>query len=157
MDRRYWDSCCFLRWLKKEQGYEKCKGVINDAKAGKIIIVTSVLTIAEVIRLDSDRKIDRNKSDEICRFFKSEYIVLINVDRYIAESSRILQWDHTALKPNDAIHIASAIKAKITVLDTFDNSLIKLSGKIGNPPLIIGEPNIAFQEEINFENGLLSI
>ncbi|WP_420263744.1 type II toxin-antitoxin system VapC family toxin [Candidatus Magnetominusculus dajiuhuensis] len=157
MKLRYWDSCCCLRWLKKESGYEKCEGVIAKAEAGEIKIVTSVLTMAEVIYLRTEPKIDRRKSDEICSFFDNEYIVLINVDRHIAESSRNLLWDYGALRPNDAIHIASAIEAEIPIIDTFDKYLINLNGKIGKPPLIIGQPDIPFQEEIDFENGLLNI
>ena len=59
-------------------------------------------------------------------------------------------WDYQPLKHKDAIHVASALKAKIPILDTFDKYLIGLNGTIGNPPLIIGEPNIQYQEAMNF-------
>ncbi|MBF0318615.1 MAG: PIN domain-containing protein [Nitrospirae bacterium] len=148
MEQRYWDSSCCLRWLNKEFGYEKCKEVIAKAEAGEIKIVTSVLTMAEVIYLNTKPKIDRRKSDEISCFFENEYIVLINVDRHIAESSRNLLWDYSALRPNDAIHIASAIESEIPIVDTFDKYLISLNDKIGVPPLIIGEPDISSDDGI---------
>lgn len=151
MEYRYWDSNCFLCWLKKESGYEKCKGVIYKAEQGEIQIITSAFTIAEVIYLKPNEKIDRKRSDEICRFFEHEYIIPVNVERGVAELARNLLWDYQALRPEDAIHVASAIKAKVPILDTFDTYLIGLSGIIGNPPLIIGEPNIQYQEEIEFE------
>lgn len=151
MEYRYWDSCCFLRWLKKETEYESCKGVIQRAEGGELQIITSALTIAEVIYLRPEEKIDRKKSDEICRFFENEYIIPINVDRFLAEFARNLLWDFKALRPRDALHVASAIKAKVPIFDTFDEYLLGLNGTIGNPPLIIGKPNIQYQEELSFE------
>ncbi len=148
MDYRYWDSCCFLCWLKKEPEHEKCKGVLESAEIGKLNIVTSAYTIAEVIYLNkkSHSKISKTDSDKICRFFERDYIIPINVDRYVAEDARNLLWKYEALRPADAIHVASAIKAGIYVFDTFDDYLIKQSGTIGEPPLTITKPNIPYQE-----------
>ncbi len=78
--------------------------------------------------------------------FEQEYIVPIAVDRFVAELARNLLWDYKALRPQDAIHIASAIKAKVTIFDTFDDYLIGLTGIMGDPPLIIGKPNMPYQE-----------
>jgi hypothetical protein len=44
-------------------------------------------------------------------------------------------WENQNLKPNDALHIASAIMAGVSIMDTFDKDLIKLDGMIGTPPL----------------------
>lgn len=61
--------------------------------------------------------------------------------------ARSLIWDYN-VRPKDSIHVATAIKAKVPILDTFDEGLIKLSKKIGNPPLIINPPNIPYQHDI---------
>lgn len=153
MDYRYWDSCCFLRWLNKEPEYEKCKGVLKLAEDDELRIITSAYTIAEVIYLKKKgyEKIRREDSNEICRFFEQEYIIPINIDRYIAENARNLLWEYKALRPEDAIHVASAIKAGVFIFDTFDDYLIKQSGIIGDPPLIIGKPNIHYQESLKLE------
>lgn len=150
MQYRYWDTCCFLCWLKKEHEHEKCKGVLEQAENGELNIITSAYTIAEVIYLKKKgkEKINKKDSDKICRFFERDYIIPINVDRYIAEDARNLLWEYKALRPEDAIHVASAIKAGVTIFDTFDDYLIKQSGTIGEPPLIIGKPNIPYQEKI---------
>jgi hypothetical protein len=42
----------------------------------------------------------------------------------------------------DSIHVVTAIDAQVDQFDTFDGPLIRLSGQIGNPPLVIGPPNI---------------
>lgn len=80
--------------------------------------------------------------------FEQEYIVPIAVDRYVAELARNLLWDHKTLRPQDAIHIASAIKAKVIIFDTFDDYLIGLTGTVGEPPLVIGKPNVPYQEPL---------
>ncbi len=146
---RYWDSVTFLGYLQEETGkVEKCRGVIQSAENHQIHIVTSALTIAEVIYLKGRTKITRAESAKICNFFKHEYVLIVNVDRYLAENARELLWAYPALKPPDAIHVATAIKAKVFRMDTFDKDLIKLSGLIGNPPLIIGYPDIPFQGKL---------
>jgi hypothetical protein len=37
---------------------------------------------------------------------------------------------------------APALDASVEQFDTFDGDLIALSGKIGNPPLVIRNPNV---------------
>lgn len=147
--KRYWDTTCFLGWLSDEKDkIDACQGIIEDAEAGKIKIITSALTIAEVIYLKGHPKITHEKSSKIIEFFKNEYIILINVDRNIAEEARKLLWEHEGLKPADALHVASASFAKVPFLDTFDEGLEKLSDKIGNPLIHIGKPNYPYQEKL---------
>jgi predicted nucleic acid-binding protein len=49
-------------------------------------------------------------------------------------------WQSEFLRPKDSIHVATAVRSKVDSMDTFDDALIKLSGKIGNPPLVIQRP-----------------
>ena len=55
---------------------------------------------------------------------------------------------YEALKPKDSTHIATAIIAKVDILNTFDDDLIKLSEQIGSPPLIIQRPFFSHQLEL---------
>ena len=48
-------------------------------------------------------------------------------------------WDNR-IKPKDAVHVATALNTKCTVLETFDKGLLEESGKVGNPPLTIRKP-----------------
>lgn len=41
--------------------------------------------------------------------------------------------------------MATAVLNKVDVLDTFDSDLLKLDGKIGNPVLKIGNPDMGYQ------------
>ena len=75
-------------------------------------------------------------------FFKLSYIIPMSITRRIAEDSRDLVWDH-GIEPKDALHVATAIKAKVDVFNTFDRPLIGKSLKVGNPYLLIEAPKVA--------------
>src|SRR5260221_4010954 len=144
MDFRYWDSVAFLEWLSNEPDkVPACKAVIDAAESGSIVLVTSALTIAEVLWLKGHKKLDAAHARTIEAFFRHSWIVVREVDRFIAEDARELVWNKN-VKPKDAIHLATALRQDVvlTQLDTFDNDLIRLSGTLGNPPLTIGHPNL---------------
>ncbi len=70
-----------------------------------------------------------------------ERVVIQEVDRTLGERARDLVWNDK-LRPKDAIHVATALDAKVDHFDTYDRGLIDLSGVLGNPTLAIGNPNI---------------
>jgi predicted nucleic acid-binding protein len=138
--RRYWDSDAFLGWLKAEPDkVSECQAVIRVAEEGNTEIVTSALTLAEVLYLRGHQPIPAADAEKLERFFEHEYIVVNDVDRMLAEEARKFVWDK-GIRPKDAIHVATAIDAKVERLETFDADLIKHSGAVGNPPLTIGRP-----------------
>ena len=158
MDFRYWDANVFLGWLKDEADkVDYCRPVIEAANAGKIKIVTSALTITEVLWMKGQDRIPADSAAKVEAFFKHEWIVVRELDRFIAEDARALVWDKN-VTPKDAIHVATALKRDVALdqLDTFDEPLMRLSGKLGNPPLIIGKPNVEatlplFEEDDSLE------
>ena len=124
---------------------------MKAAAEGRVRIVTSTLTLTEVVKAKGQPRLKKDAEQRVRNFFKHEYIVLMEVDRRTAEAARQLIWDHEALNHKDAIHVATAVRAQVTQLDTFDEGLIKLSATIGNPPLIIGRPNLPEQLELEVE------
>ena len=138
-DKVYWDSNCFLSLLQEEAGAPQCEQVLQDAQDGKVIIVTSSLTLAEVLKMKGKVAIPKDQQDTVVKFFLSEYIVIRNVTRKTAELARELIWDH-GIDFKDAVHVASALENKLTMMHTFDSGLIKKSGLIGTPKLIISVP-----------------
>lgn len=141
IDQRYWDSDCFLGWLQDEADkIEGCQQVLSAADDGKILIVTSALTIAEVLVLRGRPKIPATERTKVEAFFRQEYVVVRNITRRIAEAARTYVWEY-GVDPKDALHVATAIDAGLTLLNTFDKGLIKKSAKIGNPLLQITAPS----------------
>jgi predicted nucleic acid-binding protein len=159
---RYWDSVAFLAYFLAEKGrVDSCEAVLEEAEKGKILIVTSALTLSEVLALrGAKRLVPRPKMKaRVIDFFKNEYIAVQNVTREVAELSRDLVWDH-GIKPKDAIHVASAIAAGVTVFETYDRPLITKGNKatkvtFREPPLRAqphlplagGSPNVAPKKE----------
>src|ERR1019366_590369 len=110
---------------------------IRQAEAGNIRIVTSSLTLTEVIRVKGQPPMDEADEAKITAFFKHEYILIRELDRVTAEQARRLIWEQK-VTVKDAIHVATAARAGLTRMDTFDDKLLKRSGKIAG--LIIGRP-----------------
>lgn len=150
----YWDSSVFLAWFNSEPGRKKdCREVLDDAEAGKLRIVTSVLTMTEVIKLKGQRQLPRDRERDIVQFFKQPFLVPYQVTRKIAEDARALIWTYSHLHPKDSIHLATAIFSQVIEVHSFDDKhMVKLSEKIGDPPLKIThpkvpQPNLPFEED----------
>lgn len=134
----YWDSDAFLGWLQAEPGkVELCEGTIERAKSGDVLIVTSTLTIAEVLWMRNAPQVPQQKGELLRKFFRRSFIRVRNVTRQISESAQDLVWVN-GIRPKDAIHVATAVEARIGVLETFDAQLIGKSGIVGG--LLIRKP-----------------
>ncbi len=120
---------------------DKCQAVLSLAERGEIEIVTSVFTLTEVLRLRPRDALPSERRSSVEAFFNRSSIQTMMLTRQIAELARDLVWDH-GVDSKDSVHVASALAAKIPVLNTFDNPLISKNGMIGNPPLIIEEPAV---------------
>ena len=86
----YWDSCTFLAYLKAEADkVDDCVTVLKHAENGNIKIVTSSLTLVEVIKLKKREPISREDEERIRRFFMHKWLIL--QDQYSGQNlSRIL-------------------------------------------------------------------
>ena len=148
--RRYWDTSCFLAWLKNEQDkVGNCTGIIQACEDGQLKLMTSTLTLVEVLYLNFKDKIPKTESDKIRAFFENDYIVTIPLDRMIAEKAQDLVWDF-GVKPKDAVHVASALFAGTRIFDTFDDELSKsFNQKIGEPTIYMGKPSHSYQLKID--------
>jgi predicted nucleic acid-binding protein len=146
--RRYWDSDCFIGWLAAEPDkVDDCRTVIRAAERGELVIVTSSLSIAEVVKLRHHEAIPPADAEQVRKFFRQPYIIVRELDRFLGEEAQSMVWDH-GVDPKDAVHVATALRVGVEQLDTFDEKLIGKSGAIGNPPLIIGRPLVTEQLEL---------
>jgi predicted nucleic acid-binding protein len=149
----YWDACIFIEVLQKtgkdRARLEACQDIEDKAKKGELNIVTSMLTITEVNKLDDLEKatgiLREDQSKLILAFFENSYIHVRQLDRQTAELAHEFTRTH-GLANTDAIHVATAILSKVGVLYTYDASKGRRRGllthnlKIGIPPLRIERP-----------------
>lgn len=146
----YWDSCTFLKHLMEEPGHELCDDVIAEAESGNLVIVTSTLTIAEVLNIKGCQEIPAENRAKVEQLFNQDFIEVRAVTRKTALLARDIVWterrkgkDIVKVKPKDAIHVATAIEAEMMQMHTFDDGLIGLSGLVGGTPnLQISKPRV---------------
>jgi predicted nucleic acid-binding protein len=139
----YWDSCVFLSAIQQTAGrYAILKAILDCAAADRVVIVTSALTIAEVVKMDcgsADSAQMAKDAVAIQQFFENDYLAIKNVDRIVAaQASDIVR--QYGIKPPDAIHIVTALISKCDRLETYDERLLRLDNRIGWPTLRISVP-----------------
>lgn len=144
----YIDSCVFISYLKNEPTAQQCEGLFDNAEKGNIELVTSSLTLTEVIKVQNNIVIPQNDQEKLKKFFLNKYISIANFERRIAENARELIWQYPHLKPKDAGHLATAIYLNISTLFSFDEHFLKLNGKI--PNIEIKTPDIPSQTRLDF-------
>ena len=153
VEKIYWDSDAFLGWLQQEAGkVELCAGTLERAKGGEVVIITSTLTIAEVLWMRNAPRITLDKATAVRKFFRHSYFRLRNVTRSIAESAQDLVW-HESIPSKDAIHVATALDAGASVFETFDKDLLRKSGNVGTSALVIRKPQAPRQPSLGPELG----
>ena len=137
--RVYWDACTWIAYINQEKAiaqkdstvenrFAKCLEVLDQANKKRLEIVTSAFTLAEVCKNPDVRN---SPMENLPGFFEKSYIITIPVDMAIGRRAQHMQASGLiALKPADSIHLASAIRAKVTELHTFDGDILKLDGVI---------------------------
>lgn len=154
IEKIYWDSDCFIAYLQAETGkVDQCAAVLDRAERGEVVIVSSALAIAEVLWMRNAPRLPKEKADILNRFFRRSSFRVVDVTRKIAERAQLLVWDND-IRPKDAIHVATALQCSIPTLETFDAALIKKSGSVGEPGLVIREPALARQARLPFSQEL---
>lgn len=133
MKLRYWDSVVWLGILKEEPNkVATCTHLLQQAQAGDFKIVISAITLTEVVHLHSFQRLSPEKEETIKAFFEHDFIIVRAVDRITAELARELMWRYKdqALRPKDALHVATACLANVDILNSYDDDLVKLNQQI---------------------------
>ena len=148
-DQFYWDSNSFSGYLNGEpEKVVDCEPVLKEAEKGHLLLVTSALTLAEVLFIRHGPKLPPEKREIVATFFKADYITVRNVTRATSELARDLFWDHS-IQPKDAVHIATAILFKIPIFHTFDSELLAKTGiSINGHVLRIEKPHVTHQPDM---------
>lgn len=144
----YWDSCAFIHRFGETQAYvEALREHIERAKRGECRIATSAVTLAEVCKLPDSGLLPAEQTTKIMDFFKNDYLDVYQADRDLCTAAHQLIGKY-GLTPMDAIHVATALVARASIMITTDTKkyrrkgLLVHDGKIGDPPLKIQVPNV---------------
>ncbi len=137
----YWDACAWIALIQREEGrFEQCKDVFEMAQAHKVEIWTSAFTLAEVYKRRCNPDISQPVSGlEVAQdaqfedFILQDCVNLAQVDVDVGTIARRLLRSHPEIgKPQDAIHIATALLNNIDQLHTFDRAdLLGLDNALG--------------------------
>ncbi len=133
---------------REAKRFDACRFLIDQAQRGEIEIWTSAFTFAEVYkRRCSDENTGIGSEDDRAfeDYIEQEFVKVIQVDTDVRRGARVLLRTHPTIgKPQDAIHVASALIENVTELHTFDREdLLKLDGVIkcqNGEPLRIKRP-----------------
>ena len=151
----YWDSNCFIGFLKgEEHGKDAILGVLHAVERGEAKLVTSAFTLVEVVKLKENpnrTETSQSKSQRVeiekC-FGPDNGVIIVNVDIETASKAREAVWDY-GVDPKDAMHVGTALRFKEIYLNkgdeivfqTFDKKLIKHADGCGG--IRFEEPDVA--------------
>ena len=150
----YWDTCLFLAWIKDEERKSGemagVREVVERAKRREVKLITSVLTLVEVLEARLPVGMDSLFKDMMKRVTRiSMDIKCASVAHDLRNYYELKKTEHGGkiLSLPDAIHLATAILYRVNEFHTFDNDgdkktlgLIPLSDNVGGNRLIICKP-----------------
>lgn len=146
----YLDSSVFIALVKREirgdvNRGEIAKHILDSAANGQFPIVTSTLTLAEVHKKRGMASTLSTAQDEtILALFENEYVQLVDLDRLIGERANRLCREYDLLG-NDAVHLASAMRAGCDVLLAWDHHLTDICRQ----DIRIEEPTMIGQQHLD--------
>jgi predicted nucleic acid-binding protein len=112
--------------------------MMEDWKRGLVTLVTSTLTISEVLFVRVDSRVDHSRDKDIDALFDPpppRKLLTVELSRYTAFRARGLA-RAMSLSWEDAIHVASALEAHCPVFHTTDDALWQKSGLVGGSPTL---------------------
>jgi predicted nucleic acid-binding protein len=141
--RIYWDACVPMSYINAIPGRVPIiDELLRQARAGEIEIVTSVLSRVEVAFAASEKSagaLDAEVAQKIDGLWdEGSPIVVVEFHALIADRARNLVrqgidqgWG--ALKPADAIHLATAQQMSVVELHTYDDRIQRWHNHAGFP------------------------
>lgn len=146
-----WDSCVIIDALQKTEGrWDLIEPFLSEAEQGRLTIVVSEISVAEVSKLKALK--DTHSNEQIIQMIKDwfdhEYVARRPVHAGISEIAAQIARLHNIRRAADATVIATAVYENIGTVHTFDGytnkgpaGLLRFDGKIGDPPVTIAAPD----------------
>ena len=132
----YWDACAWIALIQQEEGrFDSLSYVIDEARSGNVQIWTSNFTLAEVFKRPCDgeqKSLFANQDVVFEDYILQDFVERVQVDYDVGVlARRLLRTYPTIGKPQDGIHLATALLNNVDELHTFDRqNLLDLSEKI---------------------------
>jgi predicted nucleic acid-binding protein len=136
--RVYWDASVFLALFQKgdtpDLQYQREQSILlaQEARKGEVVLVTSTFTLAEARRGQGEPPFPGDEHATMSSFFQHSYIEAIPVDRTIAELAAEYG-ERFHLKPADAVQLATAARARVTVFLAWDRDFHRKNAMVGSP------------------------
>jgi predicted nucleic acid-binding protein len=125
----YWDANLFCKFFNpEEEKWDDVNQALNKAKDGELLIVTSALTLAEVVKVNAELKLSPDQRQMVKALFEEPYIAVTAVTPITGEIARDLVWDFN-IDPKDSVHVATAIERRVPVFHCYDGRLKKKGEK----------------------------
>jgi predicted nucleic acid-binding protein len=134
--RYYWDACAWISLIQQDANrFDSLSYVVEEAKNGKVEIWTSNFTLAEVYKRPCDGNMTGLTVAEDVPFedfILQDFVTRVQVDFDVGTLARRLLRTHPGIvKPQDGIHLATALLNNIDELHTYDReNLIGLTSMI---------------------------
>jgi predicted nucleic acid-binding protein len=141
---RYWDACAWIGLIQQEADkIEALRHLVEQAQRGEIEIWTSAFTLAEVYKRPIGPAPAPNRPAPTVGlspaddkpfedYIEQKWVHIVQVDSDVGKTARrLLRAYPTIGKPQDAIHVATALLWNIDELHTWDRpNLLRLSGQL---------------------------
>lgn len=124
----------WIALIKREVGrFEACKFIIEKAQRREVEIWTSTFTLAEVWkRKCSGEDVGLSQPDDEAfeDYIEQDFVFRVAVDSDVGIAARRLLRKHPTIgKPQDAVHVVTALIENVDELHTFDRQdLLSLDG-----------------------------
>jgi predicted nucleic acid-binding protein len=169
--RRYIDADVLVSYIENvPDRADLIEGILEDAAEGRIEIVTSLITMVEVLFAEGEKrrkKLSKSVTDKINKLWQpSSPIEVVEVSEFITRGALDLlrntnvpkNW--TGLGPNDGIHLITAKREKCVDLFTYSHDFKryeKIMGyKIGPPFRDPPEEKAAPDPQMSLADALLN-
>ena len=145
--RRLWDTSVIIDFLEgTSRASPSVPLIIEEARRGDTKIFVSTLAEAEVVKING--VLTAQQESMIAEFFSRSYVVRAQLDQRVAAIARritrttSLDPNMRTIKPPDAVHIATAERWGITVVECYDRPLEKTLADHPNllPGITVREP-----------------
>ena len=122
--RPYLDTSVHIADVQNEPGREVSTEILRLAEQGGLTIIASTFVIAELVHATGAKSLPTAEENAaIERRFLNDWTRIVPLTIPIAREARRIARDHN-LKPPDAVHVATALRADADIFLTWDEHFL---------------------------------